>query len=797
MKVALRILSVVILGVVTAISPLAQQAPVPAQAPSTNPTETLKVETKIVLVDTVVTDKKGNYIHDLAGNDFKVWEDGKEQAVTSFSRESDSADPARGAKHYMVLFFDNSTMDFGDQAKARDAAAKFIDANVGPNHLIAIAEFGGTLRIAQNFTSDGDRLKKVVAGAKFSTVNPNAPSPDLASTGMPPSQPQMIDPIGFGGLEADFGARSVFFALRKLAKGLAAAPGRKTLVFLSSGFVMTMELESELNAVIDACNKANVAVYPVDVRGLVAPTMSPSHSRKRAPDTFDSARFVPAKLVYYGTSSLALLRMASMSAQPAWDPQRPGGGGGGGGGGGRPGGGPGGGAGGGAGGGTGGGKGGSGAGSGGSGGGKGGSGGSGGGKGGSGTTGTTGTGGGRGGSGVVAPTYYGPMNPPRPLVPAIPDNVSATQQFLYQLAEGTGGFVIVNTNDLLGGLERIAKDQSEYYLLGYRPPDSPEGSCHTLKVKVNRGGTQVRFRSGYCKVRPQDLLAGSTTEKDLEKRAAGELPANVSAAVRTPYFYSSPNVAKVHLIMEIPSNTLHFEKVKGKQHAEVNILGIAYKGENAVAARFSDTVNLDFDGKKEVEQFQKAPFHYEKQFDIAAGSYNLRIAFNSGSETFGKIDAPLNVLPYDGKKIAESAIALSNNLVKVTDLDSAYDSEILQDNTPLVVRGLQVFPSATNHFKKTDTAAVYIEVYDPLLTTDKPPRIGLEYRIVNTKSGQQEIDIGFTDTKELITPGNPMVPIGLKLPLERLAPGSYRVDLRAEDSFGNKTDFHTAEFEVD
>ena len=40
------------------------------------------------------------------------------------------------------------------------------------------------------------------------------------------------------------------------------------------------------------------------------------------------------------------------------------------------------------------------------------------------------------------------------------------------LAEGTGGFVIANTNDLLGGLQRISKDQNEYYLLAYAPPES-------------------------------------------------------------------------------------------------------------------------------------------------------------------------------------------------------------------------------------------------------------------------------------------------------------------------------------
>lgn len=750
-----------------------------------NGTETIKVETRVVLVDAVVTDKKGNYIRDLTTNNFKVWEDGKEQSVTSFTREDSNPDPAHPHKHYLVLFFDNSTMEFGDQANAREAAAKFIDSNAGPDHLIAIVEFGGTLRITQNFTADSERLKKVVAGIKFSTVSPNGPSPDIASTAMPQT-PVAMDTPGFAGLEADFGARSVFLALRNLAKGLAAAPGRKTLVLLSAGFPMTMELESELNAVIDACNKANVAVYPVDVRGLVATVPTPTGAWLNRKQTHSpSARVIPASLAY-GSAGSSLLRLASFPAEPALPPQHTGGGGGGSGGGG----------GGGSGGGHGGGSGTGGGGTGG-GGGKGGSGGSGsgggGGKGGSGGGGTTG---GHGGGGGV-PMNYTTTNPPQPLIPQIP-NVATNQQFLYQLAAGTGGFVIVNTNDLLGGMERIAKDQAEYYLLGYRPPDSPEGSCHTLKVKVvDRGGTEVRFRSGYCKVAPQDLLAGSTTEKDLETRASGEMQGNVTASIRAPYFYTAPNVARVDLVMEVPSQSLHFEKVKGKQHAEVNILGIAYRTDGGVAARFSDTVNLDFDGKKEVEQFQKAPFHYEKQFDIAPGAYNLRIAFNSGNDTFGKVDNPLSVIPYDGKKIAVSSVVLSNNLAKVTELNSAYDSELLADNKPLVVRGMQIFPSATDHFKKSDMAAAYIEVYDPLLTGEKPPQIGVEYRIVDVKTGQQKLDVGVTDTKESIKPGNPTVPVGLKLPLDTLAPGTYRVDLRAQDSVGNTTDFHTAEFELE
>jgi len=375
--------------------------------------------------------------------------------------------------------------------------------------------------------------------------------------------------------------------------------------------------------------------------------------------------------------------------------------------------------------------------------------------------------------------------------------VATNQQFLYTLAEGTGGFVIVNTNDLLGGMERIARDQSEYYLLSYKPPDAPEGSCHTLKVKVDRGGSNVRSRSGYCKVRPLDLLAGSATEKDLESRATGEMPGNVTASMRAPYFYSAPNVARVHLVIEVPSNALQFEKVKGKQHSAINVLGIAYKPDGSVAARFSDTVNLDFDDKKEQEAFQKAPFHYENQFEIAPGNYTLRIAFSSGNQSFGKLENPLTVLPFDGKEISLSSIALSNTMTKVSNLDTVLDSQLVEDRKPLVVRGVQISPSATNHFKKTDNAVAYIEVYDPLLAGEKPPQLGIEFRIIDKKTGDQKLDIGIMDTQDLIRPGNPVVPVGVKIPVATLSPGAYRVDLRAQDSAGNSTTFRVAEFELE
>jgi len=382
---------------------------------------------------------------------------------------------------------------------------------------------------------------------------------------------------------------------------------------------------------------------------------------------------------------------------------------------------------------------------------------------------------------------------PRLIVPEIP-NVSDRQQILYQLAEGTGGFVIVNSNDLLGGLQRIANDQSQYYVLSYTPPESAEGSCHTLRVKVDRGGTQVRARSGYCNERPKDLLAGNPIEKQMETRVSGEMAGNVTGTMQAPFFYTSANTARVNLAIGIPSNAMKFEKVKGKQHSAVNVLGIAYKPDGTIAARFSDTVDFDFEGKKEVEEFQKQPFHYENQFDVASGEYALKVVFSSGNESFGKLQVPLVIDPYDGKQLSMSGVALSNEMQRVADLSTGLDSELLGDRTPLVVQGIQVVPSASNRFKKTDNVAVYAEIYAPLLAGANPPQVGVELTVVDRKTGEKKVDVA---SRAATQAGSSVAPVGLKVPVATLAAGSYRVELRALDSVGNSAKPRTVDFEVE
>ncbi len=758
-------------GIAGLIFLAAMAAPAQQSQPVPNSGVVIRTEAKQVLVDAVVTDKKGIYVPDLSQKDFKVTEDGKEQSIRSFSYEAEAASSNSAQKHYLVLFFDNSTMSFSDQVVARRAAGKFVEANAGPNRYMAVVDFSGGVRIAQNFTADAERLKQVVSGAKFANVDPNAATPALGGDASTPSGPALdTGPASLSAAaEGEFGQRDLLLGMRALAKGLAVVPGRKILVLFTEGFPLNLEIRSEVTALTDTCNKANVAIYPIDVRGLVAPVGA---LRPAAPR--DGGIFAALGLA----GGYGLVQPVAYF-QRGGTPGSPGGTGGGPPGGSRPGGGgapspapaptrgpsspspgP--------------------------------------------SRGPTNTGTGTG-TGTRVPINTGPnpniyTTPPRIIVPPPPPSANDNQQIMYMLADGTGGFVIANTNDLLGGLDKIGKEQNQYYLIGYTPPDTPEGSCHLIKVKVEHGGYTVRARSGYCNVRQVDLLAGKPAEQNLETRATAGVPGTITnAAMQTPFFYLSPNAARLDLALEIPSGSIQFTKVKGRQHADVNILGIAYNPNGAVGARFSDTIKLDFADKKELQAFLKKPFlHYENQFDVAAGSYDLKVLFSSGGEEFGKLEKnPLIIDRYDGKALFLSGIALSTDFHKVSEVDTDMDADLLDGRAPLVAQGMQITPGGSNRFKKSDNAVCYLEVYEPLLRTEgsdqavaggaaKPAAsatpVTVQVRLLDARTGDSRADSGAMDITKLAMPGNPVIPVAFRLKVQDLAAGSYVAEIRAADA---------------
>jgi hypothetical protein len=380
-------------------------------------------------------------------------------------------------------------------------------------------------------------------------------------------------------------------------------------------------------------------------------------------------------------------------------------------------------------------------------------------------------------------------------IPEFPRSATDNQQIMYLLAEGTGGFVINNTNDMAGGMQKIGKEQNQYYIVGYTPPESAEGSCHTLKVKVDKGGTTVRSRAGYCNVKSRDALAGNPIEKTLESRATATTAGTIAASMRAPFFYTGANTARVAVAIEIPSEAIKFEKVKGKMHAGVNVLGIAYKPDGSVGARFSDAVKLDLENQKEVQSFKEKPMHYENQFDVAVGVYSLKVVFDSGEASFGKLEAPLVINAYEASDFAVSGIAFSKVFGKVTDADSNLDALLLEGRSPLVAGNYQFTPTGYSRFKAADKVVLYFELYDPALVGEKKPQVAVQMRILDGKTLEMKQDTGNVLVDNFVKDGSVVVPAGLRMPIEGLAPGTYKLELKALDSTGSFAT-RTADFEI-
>jgi len=632
----------------------------------------LRSETRVVLVDAVAVDKKGKFAQDLTEKDFKIREDGREQKISGFSLESSGVSPERPSKHYIAMFFDTSTAGQAGQMAVRQEGIRFVDGFASPDRYMAVVNynFDGGIRVAQNFTTDRDLLKKALSAvqASSSSTPTSATAPAAAPRGG----------RGGGGAAAPtvdtFAYRDMLSSLRNLVSSLATIRGRKALVFFSGGMALGGgDIMPDLQATIDACNKANVAVYTVGSGpgGNGGGTTSASSSAQMG----RNAR-------------------GSMSADLSTEDQ----------------------------------------------------------------------------------------------------NVPRT------LSEGTGGIAFLTTNDLAASLGKVAQEQDQYYLLSYTPTvDSPEGSCHDLRVTVARSDLEVRARKSYCTSKPVDLLAGKPVGQALETRAASGAAGNITAEMQLPWFYSAPNVAQVDLAMDIVPSAMKFQKEKGKLHGEFDLAGVAYKPDGSIAARVSDAVKLDFDTQQQVDAFLKTPYRYENQFEIAPGQYNFRMAFSAGAEGFGKVEMPLKIEPWNGQSLAASGLALSHDAHPAADLAAGLDGSLLEGLRPLVAKGTEVVPAGTDRFQQGERGFLYFEAYEPLLAAAKPgaslPLVGVRIRVLDRATGQQKEDTGVKTAGSFMRAGNPMIPILSALPIATLPAGAYRLEVSVMRETGEPV-VRTADFDV-
>ena len=305
----------VILPVVLAAFPLPSQTP--ANQSSSLPgavAPVIRSTTRLVQVSVVARDKDGHAAEGLKSSDFRVSADGRPQKIAFFSVESTGRVPAtnpplpphtftnlvaaRGdqSNSITVVLFDLVNTRLADRLYARQQIIKYL-GDIQPEDRVGIYVFNGRLRVLHDYTADMSDLQRKIAVAKDKLANVSQTEEPGALGNSDSIFAQMMSgPAGSQQERAFFMRNRVLGTLNVLkfiADHLAQVPGRKNLIWMSGGFPLTFGYENEsifsenyveeMDATVHALSDANVAVYPIDERGLVSPPAFDASRRPPSP----------------------------------------------------------------------------------------------------------------------------------------------------------------------------------------------------------------------------------------------------------------------------------------------------------------------------------------------------------------------------------------------------------------------------------------------------------------------------------------------------------------------------------
>ena len=181
---------------------------------------------------------------------FILSQDGKDQAIQGFALESASS---AAQTRSLVLFFDETSMEARDQVPVRQAAASFIDAEAGPNHMMAIVTFNGSMRIAQNFTDNAGRLKDALNQASFHGLAPSAVRFRSTRT-TPAAEEDRLADRATGSCAGHLLWNSQHAPVsRDLGRSLGVLPGRKIVIVFTGTLSSSGDQKSEVREVDRRC----------------------------------------------------------------------------------------------------------------------------------------------------------------------------------------------------------------------------------------------------------------------------------------------------------------------------------------------------------------------------------------------------------------------------------------------------------------------------------------------------------------------------------------------------------------
>ena len=270
----------------------------------------------LISVDVIVRDKAGAVVRGLDADDFEIREDGRPQQVSSFSFEEITqetlpalaspdllvgvearlaedmtrAAPA-GAKpvdptaapttmtsemlagrRLIALVFDISSMQPEDVQRAVDSARKYVEEQMTAADLIAVTTIGSTLSVLTDFTANRSRVTAALGTLAYTDGTATEVPAATTAASEEAAAAAADDTATTDAAELDLFNNDVRLrALKTLAEALSPIEQKKAILYFSAGMARSgQDNQVELRSAINAAVRANVAIYPIDTRGLQA-----------------------------------------------------------------------------------------------------------------------------------------------------------------------------------------------------------------------------------------------------------------------------------------------------------------------------------------------------------------------------------------------------------------------------------------------------------------------------------------------------------------------------------------------
>ncbi len=368
---------------------------------------------------------------------------------------------------------------------------------------------------------------------------------------------------------------------------------------------------------------------------------------------------------------------------------------------------------------------------------------------------------------------------------ALHDELTISQDSLRTLSDETGGFAAVNSNDFGKSFERIIRDNSSYYVLGYYSNDTKrDGQFRNLKVSVKQPGLEVRARKGYVAARgrpPAGTPPPAAIAASIAMRETLDSPVPVTGlalrAFAAPMMGVKPK-ASVLIVIELEGQALNFKEVDG-QSLTPKQNGQFFTNKVEVAIMAMDEGGKIRDGAKDIADLKLRPETHSsvmkngvrltRRLELPPGAYQLRIgAREANGGLVGSVMYDLDVPDFSKADLSMGGILLTaSSAGRIPTANPDPDFKDILPGSPTAVR---VFPSG-------DQLTLAVDVYDNKAAT--PHRVEIRTSVTaddgsvvySAKDERRSEDLkGVSGTFGHVT----------VVPLKGLAPGRYVLKVEAQ-----------------